>query len=179
MRKNNQNNRGRHRGNNNRRSYGNNRGGNDGQNLQRQKHHATQMLGKFSDMARNAQNNGDRVDVEYYLQHVDHYTRVLTEIAGIEAERHQQFREQQGYAPNEAAAADGEASQMEEDGQSDDPQSDATRQHARGPRGRYPQGDRPRTPRAYEPAPAAPYNPADEAADPADIPLPGSALPPV
>ena len=66
---------------------GNRSGANDSQNIQRQKHHATQQLGKYSDMARNAQINGDRVDVEYYLQHVDHYTRILTDIAGVEAER--------------------------------------------------------------------------------------------
>lgn len=75
---------------------GNNRGGgNDHQNIARQKHHATQMREKYMNHARDAQINGDRVDVEYYLQHVDHYNRVLTDIAVIEAERHERFREQQ------------------------------------------------------------------------------------
>lgn len=79
----------------------NNQGGggggnrNDGQNLARQKHHATQMREKYMNHARDAQNNGDRVDVEYYLQHVDHYNRVLSDIAVIEAERQEKFREQQ------------------------------------------------------------------------------------
>ena len=76
-------------------SGGGNRGGNDGQNIQRSKHHATQMREKYTNMARDAQNNGDRVDVEYYLQHVDHYNRVLNDIAAIEAERFAQQREQQ------------------------------------------------------------------------------------
>ena len=66
---------------------GGNRSNNDSGNIARQKHHATQQLGKYNDLARNAQINGDRVDVEYYLQHVDHYTRVLTDIAAIEAAR--------------------------------------------------------------------------------------------
>ena len=99
MRKNN--NRGgnnKHRGGGGRRyqNHGGNRngGGNDGQNLSRQKHHATQMREKFANMARDAQNNGDRVDIEYYLQHVDHYTRVLNDIAAIEAERFAHQREQ-------------------------------------------------------------------------------------
>lgn len=74
---------------------GGNRGGNDGQNIARQKHHATQMREKYMNHARDAQNNGDRVDVEYYLQHVDHYNRVLADIAVIEAERQEKFREQQ------------------------------------------------------------------------------------
>lgn len=77
-------------------SGGGNRGGNnDGQNIARQKHHATQMREKYMNHARDAQNNGDRVDVEYYLQHVDHYNRVLNDIAVIEAERQEKFREQQ------------------------------------------------------------------------------------
>ncbi len=75
---------------------GGNRGGsNDGQNLTRQKHHATQMREKYMNHARDAQGNGDRVDVEYYLQHVDHYNRVLTDITAIENERHEKMREQQ------------------------------------------------------------------------------------
>ncbi|MEJ0009413.1 MAG: DUF4167 domain-containing protein [Alphaproteobacteria bacterium] len=52
-------------------------GRNDGQNLARSKHHAIQMREKYNSMARDAQMGGDRSDVEYYLQHVDHYTRVL------------------------------------------------------------------------------------------------------
>lgn len=81
-------------------------GQNDSQNLQRQKHHATQQLGKYNDLARNAQMGGDRVDVEYYLQHVDHYTRVLADIAVIEAERYAHHRDQfaqqqEGHAPTE------------------------------------------------------------------------------
>ncbi len=70
-------------------------GRNDHQNLARQKHHAMQMREKFMNHARDAQSNGDRVDVEYYLQHVDHYNRVLADIGVIEAERHEKFREQQ------------------------------------------------------------------------------------
>lgn len=87
---------GQRRYNNNSSGGGGNRGGsNDGQNLARQKHHATQMREKHMNHARDAQNNGDRVDVEYYLQHVDHYNRVLNDIAVIENERHEKMREQQ------------------------------------------------------------------------------------
>lgn len=83
------------------RRYNNNQGGgggggrNDHQNLARQKHHAMQMREKFMNHARDAQSNGDRVDVEYYLQHVDHYNRVLADIGAVEAERQEKFREQQ------------------------------------------------------------------------------------
>lgn len=94
----------------------NNQGGgggnrNDGQNLARQKHHATQMREKYMNHARDAQNNGDRVDVEYYLQHVDHYNRVLSDIAVIEAERQEKFREQQ-QANQQAQGAEGQAGEQ-------------------------------------------------------------------
>lgn len=83
---------------------GGNRGGsNDGQNLTRQKHHATQMREKYMNHARDAQNNGDRVDVEYYLQHVEHYNRVLNDIAAIENERQEKFREQQQANPQQTS----------------------------------------------------------------------------
>ncbi len=99
MRKKFNNNGGNRRNNNGGRRYNNNggnRGGhNDHQNLARQKHHATQMREKFNNLARDAQNNGDRVDVEYYLQHVDHYNRVLADIAVIEAERFAHREQQQ------------------------------------------------------------------------------------
>lgn len=84
-------------------SGGNRNGGNnnrsnggDQNNIARQKHHAMQMREKYFNMARDAQSNGDRVDIEYYLQHVDHYVRVLADIAVIEAER---YAERQQHAP--------------------------------------------------------------------------------
>lgn len=70
-------------------------GGNDHNNIARQKHHAMQMREKYFNLARDAQSNGDRVDVEYYLQHVDHYVRVLADIAVIEAERYAERQAQQ------------------------------------------------------------------------------------
>lgn len=100
---------GQRRYNNNNQGGGGNRG--DHQNVARQKHHATQMREKFMNHARDAQINGDRVDVEYYLQHVDHYNRVLADIAVIEAERqaqHQQHQQAQQQAMGEAADAPAE-----------------------------------------------------------------------
>lgn len=114
MRKKNNNNmrRGGGGGNNRRFNHGGGGGGNrnnDGQNIARQKHHATQMREKYTNMARDAQNNGDRVDVEYYLQHVDHYNRVLTDIAAIEAER---FAERQAqHQPQGGQHEGGEAAE--------------------------------------------------------------------
>lgn len=193
MRKNN--NRGgnnKHRGGNNggRRYGGNNGGGNrasqnDGQNLQRQKHHATQQLGKYSDLARNAQINGDRVDVEYYLQHVDHYTRVLTDIAAIEAERFAHTRESQIIpgGPNDPNAQ--EHQQAESQAQSDagnqanmDGNEQQQAEAAAAPQQQRPQ--RQRRPQHQHAQDHASDNGAREAnSNTTEIPLPGNILPPI
>ncbi|HEU0044188.1 DUF4167 domain-containing protein [Sphingomonas sp.] len=43
---------------------------------------ATQLHEKYKNMAADAQRSGDRVATEYYLQHADHYFRVLSEQRG-------------------------------------------------------------------------------------------------
>lgn len=160
---------------------GGNRGGqNDGQNLQRQKHHATQQLGKYNDMARNAQINGDRVDVEYYLQHVDHYTRVLADIAAIEAERYAHQREHAPHVQAEGSqsqeggevAADAEAAGSSESTGSEGGSDYTPRPHHRN-RQRYQQ-------QTHQEAPQADGNGAREAnSNTTEIPLPGNILPPI
>lgn len=40
---------------------------------------APQMLDKFKKLAQDAQHNGDRVQMEYYLQFADHYFRVIAD----------------------------------------------------------------------------------------------------
>lgn len=42
-----------------------------------QRRHATNQQTKFLDLAKNAKQQGDRVEMEYFMQHVEHYTRVL------------------------------------------------------------------------------------------------------
>jgi hypothetical protein len=43
----------------------------------RQRGNASQLLEKYRALARDAQQAGDRVTAEYYLQYADHYYRVL------------------------------------------------------------------------------------------------------
>ena len=174
--------------NNNSSGGGNNRSGaNDSQNLQRQKHHATQQLGKYSDMARNAQINGDRVDVEYYLQHVDHYTRVLNDIAAVEAERFAHQRESQiipggpndpnasQHAPSEQHTDSNENVSTHHDANSEAPADFSNNQNQ--PR----MTRQPRQPRGqHSAADDASDNGAREAnSNTTEIPLPGSILPPI
>lgn len=59
-------------------------GGNDSQSLARQKKTAMTQKEKYLNMARDALSNGDRVEAEYYFQHVEHYSRVIGEIIAKE-----------------------------------------------------------------------------------------------
>ncbi|WP_310476635.1 DUF4167 domain-containing protein, partial [Sandarakinorhabdus sp.] len=43
----------------------------------RQRGNATQLLEKYRALARDAQQAGDRVTAEYYLQYAEHYFRIL------------------------------------------------------------------------------------------------------
>ncbi len=70
--------------NNRRRGRGNrNQGGGNGAQLNRidsrARGNAPQMLDKYKKLAQDAQHNGDRVQMEYYLQFADHYFRVIAD----------------------------------------------------------------------------------------------------
>ena len=45
----------------------------------RNNHNASKLIEKYSDLAREASSNGDKILSENYLQHADHFTRVLDE----------------------------------------------------------------------------------------------------
>lgn len=80
MRNNNNMNRGNHRNNNNNRRPM--RGGFDEDEMihPRQRKHAQNMKEKYINQARDARINGDRVQAEYWLQHAEHYARILNAI---------------------------------------------------------------------------------------------------
>ena len=42
-------------------------------------HNASKLIEKYSDLAREASSNGDKILSENYLQHADHFTRILNE----------------------------------------------------------------------------------------------------
>jgi hypothetical protein len=80
MRNQQNNNQRRNRGrNNNRGSQSNFRNNGGGMNDARARGNAHQLLEKFKNMARDAAQSGDRVLAEYYMQHADHYYRVVSE----------------------------------------------------------------------------------------------------
>ena len=45
----------------------------------RNNHNASKLIEKYSDLAREASSNGDKILSENYLQHADHFTRILSE----------------------------------------------------------------------------------------------------
>jgi hypothetical protein len=93
---------GQHRHHNNRpRRFTNNRpnseGGTDPASIARTRRNATQNREKYQMMAHDATRAGDRVQAEYYLQHAEHYYRVLAELPPEEVrQQHFQQRNNQG-----------------------------------------------------------------------------------
>jgi len=45
----------------------------------RNNHNASKLIEKYGDLAREASSNGDKILSENYLQHADHFTRILNE----------------------------------------------------------------------------------------------------
>ena len=53
----------------------------------RNNHNAPKLIEKYNDLAREASSNGDKILSENYLQHADHFTRVLSERENIRREK--------------------------------------------------------------------------------------------
>ena len=49
----------------------------------RNNHNASKLIEKYNDLAREATSNGDKILSENYLQHADHFTRILNEQENI------------------------------------------------------------------------------------------------
>ena len=119
MNNNRNNNRRRGRGNRNQSGGGNNQNRIDS----RARGNAPQLLDKYKKLAQDAQHNGDRVQMEYYLQFADHYFRVI-------ADNKARMDESRGKRPDDR-------SQANDDGDDDDDfDFDNRRDSSRRPRGR-------------------------------------------
>ena len=118
---NNRNNRRRGRGNRNSQGGGNNQNRIDS----RARGNAPQLLDKYKKLAQDAQHNGDRVQMEYYLQFADHYFRVIADNKA----RQDESRGKKGDGRND------ERGQANDDFDDDD-DGDNRRQNTRRSRGR-------------------------------------------
>lgn len=91
---------------------------------------AQQILDKYQQYARDAQSSGDRVDAENYLQHAEHYYRVLAKMKPPEKPK-QEPREGDAKDEQNTGAETNEAKSVDGEGQ----KSDESRENRRG-RGR-------------------------------------------
>ena len=53
----------------------------------RNNHNAPKLIDKYNDLAREALSNGDKILSENYLQHADHFTRILNERESYKKEK--------------------------------------------------------------------------------------------
>ena len=53
----------------------------------RNNHNAPKLIDKYNDLAREALSNGDKILSENYLQHADHFTRILNDRESTKRER--------------------------------------------------------------------------------------------
>lgn len=134
---------------------------------------------KYMALARDASSSGDRVMAENYLQHAEHYNRIIAAAQAMYQERYQQS-DRQDYGDRDEDDADGQAgdSLAADMGQPEQPQMqprerDQQRQPDRPPQSeRPPQHERlPRPPRDSQP-PREPRQPREvQAADPLPQPV--------
>ena len=122
----------------------------------RQRGNASQLLEKYRALARDAQQAGDRVTAEYYLQYAEHYYRVLGDYRDKQPEQNRQrgrdFYEDDanGYGGDDAEAGDEDGAEARPQAYGDDRDDDReepradTRTDTRSDDGRSWQGERPR-----------------------------------
>tara|TARA_B100002019_G_scaffold280528_1_gene283571 strand:+ start:274 stop:729 length:456 start_codon:yes stop_codon:yes gene_type:complete len=58
----------------------------------RNNHNAPKLIEKYNDLAREALSNGDKILSENYLQHADHFTRILNERESLRQEKFAQSK---------------------------------------------------------------------------------------
>ena len=80
----------------------------------RNNHNAPKLIEKYNDLAREALSNGDKILSENYLQHADHFTRVLNERESFRRER---FEE--SSSENKSDLAEGNVDNSEENSTKD------------------------------------------------------------
>jgi len=60
----------------------------------RNNHNEPKLIEKYNDLAREASSNGDKILSENYLQHADHFTRVLNERESFRREKFSENKDQ-------------------------------------------------------------------------------------
>ena len=60
----------------------------------RNNHNAPKLIEKYNDMAREALSNGDKILSENYLQHADHFTRILNERESFKRDKYSEIKQE-------------------------------------------------------------------------------------
>ena len=87
----------------------------------RNNHNAPKLIEKYNDLAREALSNGDKILSENYLQHADHFTRVLNE---RESFRREKFSENRSENNSDVSNENIENSQLNSDQQTEEASDD-------------------------------------------------------
>ena len=82
--------------------------------LGRNNHNAPKLIEKYNDLAREALSNGDKILSENYLQHADHFTRILNERESIKKEKYFENRFQSNSEVSEESIENNDKDALEE-----------------------------------------------------------------
>ena len=77
----------------------------------RNNHNAPKLIEKYNDLAREALSNGDKILSENYLQHADHFTRVLNERESYKKEKHLEDKSDENESKVKEKPANNEVSE--------------------------------------------------------------------
>ena len=89
----------------------------------RNNHNAPKLIEKYNDLAREALSNGDKILSENYMQHADHFTRILNE---RESFRREKFSVNKSENNSEVVDENSENSVQNSEKNLDDPSNDET-----------------------------------------------------
>ena len=91
----------------------------------RNNHNAPKLIEKYNDLAREALSNGDKILSENYLQHADHFTRILNERESFKKERNLEPKsEENGPKINEISENNGVSEKDLKDNSNLDPNTE-------------------------------------------------------
>ena len=86
----------------------------------RNNHNAPKLIEKYNDLAREALSNGDKILSENYLQHADHFTRILNERESFRKEKSLDSKSADNSNVEESIEQSNENSQKDLEETSDD-----------------------------------------------------------
>ena len=83
----------------------------------RNNHNASKLIEKYNDLAREAQSNGDKILSENYLQHADHFTRILNEQESFRKAKFSENKAENDETSQEKTSKFDETSEVKEEAQ--------------------------------------------------------------